>query len=121
MKSFLLSLIIQIMFVLPVYPLEGRCSNEDGKIGIRSDWDRKVVKCYHGCPAYYAGMRVGDKILLVDGVKNKEISGPAHEIVTIVVLRDSKELTFKIERAYESEVKLMKEAAFMSELGEVEP
>jgi len=107
-----------VIFVLPIFLLEGHCSNESGKIGIRTDWDRVIVKCYHGCPAYYAGLRIGDKILLVDGTKNKEISGPAHEVVTLVVLRDDKKLEFKIERAFESEVKIMREASFMSELGE---
>jgi C-terminal processing protease CtpA/Prc len=117
--TFLFSLFYLSLFCsLPLYSLEGHCSNESGKIGIRTDWDRVIVKCYHGCPAYYAGLRIGDKILLVDGTKNKEISGPAHEVVTLVVLRDNKELEFKVERAYESEVKIMREAAFMAEIGE---
>ena len=116
-----IALVIHFYFILPVYPLEGNCSNETGKIGIRTDWDRVIAKCYHGCPAYYAGLRVGDKIISVDGIKKKEIAGPAHESVTIEVLRDSKKLIFKIERAYASEVKIMRRAAFMAELGEVAP
>jgi len=115
----MISIFLQILLlVLPIFLLEGHCSNESGKIGIRTDWDRVIVKCYHGCPAYYAGLRIGDKILLVDGLKSKEISGPAHETVKLLVLRNDKQLEFTVERAYESEVKIMREAAFMAEIGE---
>lgn len=120
MSKLLLALFIHFYFVLPVYPLEGRCSNEAGKIGIRTDWERKIVKCYHGCPAYYAGLRIEDKILLVDGSLKKEITGPPYTEVTIVVRRGFQILTFKVSRIYESEIKILRKAAFMSELGETD-
>ncbi len=80
-------------------PLQGNVSNEKGKIGIREDWDRRIVRVHPGSPAELAGLKVGDKVIEVDGHKGDyPIIGGAKEVVKVVVDRKGQTLTFYIRR-----------------------
>lgn len=85
-------------------PKEGltECENDlwFGGIGIREGLDSTVEEVYQGYPAEKFGIKVNDKIMLVDGVKYGEIRGEPGTNVRILVFRSSTNeyLTFTIKR-----------------------
>lgn len=84
--------------------LHGSVSNTKGRIGIREDWDRRITRIYNLSPAAKAGLKIGDKIVMVDGRKGAEIVGPPEEIVHIRIQRENTFLSFDIERVASNKI-----------------
>jgi len=100
------SICLVLMASYPVWAeLQGHISNEKGMIGIRTDWDRKVVRVYYRSPAWMMGIRPGDKILEVDGNKKNEIVGEPYTTVDLLWNHQGQIMHYKIERLPESVIR----------------
>lgn len=86
------------LVVGPATLLQGTVSNEQGRIGIRTDWDRKIVRMAPESPAEKAGLQLKDKILTVDGDRKGEIVGPAYGTVRLKVQRGETIFTVDVKR-----------------------
>lgn len=76
--------------------LHGAVSNKQGRIGIREDWERRITVVHKNSPAELAGLKVGDKVIEVDGhTGDYPIVGPVGGTVEVVVIDAS-----KLKRAY---------------------
>lgn len=82
---------------------------ETGRIGITMRKDGVVVKVIDGGPASIAGIKVGDRLIKADGepiligdddVLNlaSKFTGEPGTIIELIIVRNGKELTFKVER-----------------------
>jgi membrane-associated protease RseP (regulator of RpoE activity) len=85
-------------------------TREKGKIGVNIDKNGIIVSLKDDGPAFKSGLKVGDKIIKIDGeivqwesidniysVFSKIIGAPG-TIVELTIIRDGKELVFKVER-----------------------
>lgn len=89
--------------------ITGGVSNERGLIGVRT-CDRKVERVYLDSPAWRAGVKAGDKIVLVDGNARSEIIGEPFQTVQLCIHRRDKQgllevLNLEMERVPEDEIK----------------
>lgn len=78
---------------------------KDGMIGIREDWNRVITRIHPGSPAQLAGLKIGDRVVTVDGVKSKEIIGPVGGSVLLEIERDGEIIQRRIIRVPKSEIK----------------
>ena len=87
--------------------LQGIVSNKDGRIGIREDWERVITVIHKDSPAEKAGLKVGDKVIEVDGHKGDyPITGPVGGTVEVVVTDSTKlKRVYHIKRVSPSEIK----------------
>jgi C-terminal processing protease CtpA/Prc len=80
---------------------------EVGYIGIREDWERKIIRIHPGSPAELAGLKIDDKVIQVDGSDKKDypITGPAGTKVLVKIQRGTQTMFFDIERVPRSQIK----------------
>lgn len=108
MARFLILILLLFIPAVYGYTVRGGVSNERGLIGVRT-CDRKVERVYLDSPAWRAGVKVGDKIVLVDGSIRAEIIGEPFQTVQLCIHRRVKglleTLNLEIERVPEREIK----------------
>lgn len=82
---------------------------ETGRIGVKIRKNGVVEEVVDGGPASIAGIKIGDKLIKVDGEPTlsgdnellslvSKIAGEHGTVVELTIIRDGKELTFKVER-----------------------
>ena len=76
-----------------------------GRIGVDSDEQGAIITVFDGSPAQQCGIKVGDKIISIDGNPFKDrsqaisqIIGEPDTIVELILLRNDDKLNFKIAR-----------------------
>jgi predicted metalloprotease with PDZ domain len=72
-------------------------SSVHGYIGVQRAGHR-IEHVIERSPAEKAGLKVGDKVLSVDGKKDASIDGPAYENVELEIKRHDEILHFEIQR-----------------------
>lgn len=102
------------ILVLPVEArtITGGVSNERGYIGVKT-CDRVVERVWLDSPAWHAGIRKGDKIVLVDGAAKREIIGEPYEVVHLCIHRKAngllEVLNLDVSRLPHSQIRLKHE------------
>lgn len=90
---------------------------EAGLIGVKTDWDRTVVKVHHASPAEASGVRVGDKVFDVNfqGAK-APLRGSVGTQVLLTVTRNRLPVCFLITRCSVKQIKDLEHQYYCGDL-----
>lgn len=112
MISMIFALVLASTNYVCAATLHAKVTNQIGMIGVRiASLSKTISKVYPNSPAYYAGLKKGDKVLKIDDKHTNidYIDGEPYTYVQLTVRRGKENLTFDVYRREKDDVFICKE------------